>query len=48
MIVKRQIPLGWAEKRLRDVATINPSRPLVDDPEMLVSFLPMEDVSERV
>lgn len=40
------VPPGWQEKRLREVAEINPPVDQVPDSDIEVSFVPMEDVSE--
>jgi len=40
------LPNGWTQHRLREIALINPSREIVHNLNLLVSFVPMEDVSE--
>lgn len=39
-------PNGWTQHRLREITLINPSREIVHNLNLLVSFVPMEDVSE--
>lgn len=41
-----KLPEGWEYTRLDEVAEINPPRPPINDPNLPVTFLAMEDVSE--
>ena len=42
-----ELPQGWAEARLEEIADINPRHSSTIDPTTIVSFVPMPAVSER-
>ena len=46
MKAELQVPFNWTVRRIKDVALINPSRPRVQNTNMLVSFIRMHGVSE--
>ena len=41
------IPEEWECVRIKNIAQINPRKPKIDDPEILVTFLSMPDISEE-
>tara|TARA_B100001063_G_scaffold239983_1_gene264329 strand:+ start:2830 stop:3066 length:237 start_codon:yes stop_codon:yes gene_type:complete len=44
----REVPAHWKIKRLKYLATLNPSKSFLDkESEELVTFLPMENVSDK-